>query len=133
MSLSVSWLYYLLYEPDDFFQPVSVSFCESAELFAVDVQNCHYMSITPYRHHDLASGFAAACDMSRKRLYIRHDYSFTLFPCTSTHAPAICDSGTCGRTLKRTEYQLMASIKKVFDPEGILNPGKVCYPVEGVD
>ncbi|MBQ1241882.1 MAG: 2-hydroxy-acid oxidase, partial [Oscillospiraceae bacterium] len=26
-------------------------------------------------------------------------------------------------------YQLMASIKKVFDPEGILNPGKVCHDV----
>lgn len=30
-----------------------------------------------------------------------------------------------------TTYGLMLGIKKVFDPNLILNPGKVCYPVEG--
>ena len=32
-----------------------------------------------------------------------------------------------------TNFNLMLGIKKVFDPNLILNPGKVCYPVEGVD
>ena len=32
-----------------------------------------------------------------------------------------------------TNFNLMFGIKKVFDPNLILNPGKVCYPVEGVD
>ena len=30
-----------------------------------------------------------------------------------------------------TAYALMGSIKQVFDPEGILNPGKVCHDWEG--
>ena len=29
-----------------------------------------------------------------------------------------------------TAYSLMGAIKRVFDPEGILNPGKVCHDVE---
>ena len=29
-----------------------------------------------------------------------------------------------------TAYALMGAIKRVFDPEGILNPGKVCHEVE---
>ena len=32
-----------------------------------------------------------------------------------------------------TSINLMFGIKKVFDPNLIINPGKVCYPVEGVD
>ena len=32
-----------------------------------------------------------------------------------------------------TNFNLMLGIKKVFDPNLILNPGKVCYPIEGVD
>ena len=35
--------------------------------------------------------------------------------------------------LGETSINLMFGIKKVFDPNLILNPGKVCYPVEGVD
>ena len=28
-----------------------------------------------------------------------------------------------------TAYGLMGAIKKVFDPDGILNPGKVCHDI----
>jgi glycolate oxidase len=35
--------------------------------------------------------------------------------------------------LGETSINLMFGIKKVFDPNLILNPGKVCYPIEGVD
>ena len=31
-----------------------------------------------------------------------------------------------------TSINLMFGIKKVFDPNLIINPGKVCYPIEGV-
>ena len=27
-------------------------------------------------------------------------------------------------------YGLMAAIKQVFDPKGLLNPGKVCHDIE---
>lgn len=37
------------------------------------------------------------------------------------------------RCLGDRTIDLMFGIKKVFDPNLILNPGKVCYPVEGVD
>ena len=30
-----------------------------------------------------------------------------------------------------TAYGLMAAIKQVFDPKGILNPGKVCHDLTG--
>ena len=30
-----------------------------------------------------------------------------------------------------TAYGLMGAIKQVFDPKGILNPGKVCHDAEG--
>jgi len=28
-----------------------------------------------------------------------------------------------------TAYSLMGAIKNVFDPDGILNPGKVCHDI----
>ena len=93
---------HMLYAVDDFFEPVAVGFSEGAEFFAVDVQDGDYATVAPYRHHDLASRLAAACDVSRELLHVRHDDRLAPLPCGSAHAFAVCDFSACGRSLKRS-------------------------------
>ena len=93
---------HLLYKFDDFFKPVTVCFSEGAQLFAIDVQDGDYAAVTPYRYHDFALRFAAACDVSRELIHVRHDDRLATLPCATAYAFAVSYLSTSGRPLKRS-------------------------------
>jgi len=47
---------------------------------------------------------------------------------TGEHGVGVVKKADLREMLSETEYELMRRIKRVFDPEGILNPGKVVDP-----
>ena len=112
---------------DDAFEPKTVGVVESGELFAVDVEHSHHLTVEHQRHHNLAARTAAASYMPRKQVNIGHHLRGGRSPSSAAHSATVLDASASQRTLKGTQMQFAVDHAIESRPPKVESEALTCW------
>ena|SRR5690554_814549 len=103
--------------PADLLQIKAIYLIKSIKLITVDIQDSNNCTPACHGYHYLRARKGAARDMAWELIHIGNHNGTFLFPRGTTNTSTVSYTGACHGSLKRPQYQLIATYTVKSDPE----------------